>query len=108
MDKYYILKRNNPDMLNDYFLDILPEKRGKVSTQIHGGEQLVLIEKTIMQDNDGGTSEHYTNMWTFNEGCPEWEKHTKGRVMYDYTGVVYPLIHIGKQIMTFEQYINQK
>ena len=56
-----------------------------------------------------GTSEHYTNLWTVGEGCSIlWEKHTKKRLMYDYTGIVHPLIHLNGQVQTFDQYTANK
>jgi len=102
--KYYIMKRNSSELLNDYLMDIQKEKWGKVSKQINPSHQLLLIEKTQVKD-EIGTSEHYTNLWTMNEGCEiQWEQHTKGRLMYDYTGIVHPLIHKDGKVMTMEQY----
>lgn len=101
--KYYILKKNNPQMMDDYFRDIIKNKE-QVRKQIKETDQLLLIEKTQMSDN-----EYYTNMWTMNEGTSIlWEKHTKGRMMYDYTGVVHPLIHRKGKVVTWEQYLSEK
>ena len=109
MKKYYILKRNAPGLFNEYCMDIISEeKRRKAHKDYRTDHALILIEKTIVTD-EIGTSEHYTNIWTFNEGVSSlWTSHTKGRTMYDYTGIVCPLIHIKEDVMTWEQYCKRQ
>ena len=101
--KYYIMKRNSGNLLAEYLMDIDKDKRGVIAKQINPAHQFLLIEKTVVID-EVGTSEHYTNLWTMNEGVPQWEKIVKGRTMWDYTGIVHPLIHKDGKVMTFEQY----
>jgi hypothetical protein len=102
--KYYILKRNNPDLMTAYLCDLPVSKRDVIGNRLIEKEPLLLIEKTIVKD-EIGTSEHYTNMWTIGEGLPIlWECHTKKKMMWDYTGVVHPLIHKDGKVMTFDQY----
>ena len=106
--KYYILKRNGKQLMNDYLADLSKEKREQVEKRLNENENLLLIEKTVLKD-EIGTSEHYTNLWTIGEGCAIlWEKYTKKRLMYDYTGIVHPLIHLNGQVQTFEQYTASK
>lgn len=103
--KYYILKRNSKRLMEDYLADLDTNKRQSVAKRLKETDGLLLIEKTQNKDH----TEHYTNIWTTNEGCPIlWEQHTKGQLMYDYTGIVYPLIHLNGEVQTFEQYTELK
>lgn len=103
--KYYILKRNSKRLMNDYLADLPLIKRMQVEKRLNENESLLLIEKTQTKDN----TEHYTNLWTVSEGCSIlWEQYTKKRLMYDYTGIVHPLIHLNGQVQTFEQYTASK
>lgn len=102
--KYYILKRNSPRFLVEYTMDIVGNKKAAIKKRTSPDHHYILIEKKQHIDDDGIT-EHYTNIWTFNEGNGgECEKITKGRIMWDYTGYVYPLIHKEGKIMTFKDY----
>jgi len=99
--KYYILKRNNQRLYNDYLSEFAKDKREKILKRCNIEYGLLLIEKTCNKDH----SETYTDLWTIQEGCPIlWEKYTKKRLMYDYTGVVHPLIHKNGKVLTWEQY----
>lgn len=109
MKKYYIIKRNSPQLFRDYLGDISQPAREQVLKRrqpVNPG--LLLIEKTIVKDGIG-TSEHYTNLWEVNEGVDEnWQKYVKGRMLYDYTGIISPLIHLKGEVMTFDQYANRQ
>ena len=106
-NKYYILRRNSPDTLDFCMRDCeliartsFENRRNKLSEK----HALILIEKTR---DFKLNSERITNVWTMNEGCPIlWEKYTKKRLMWDYTGVVNPLLHEKGLVVTWEQYKN--
>jgi hypothetical protein len=101
--KYYILKRNNENMLNDYLSEFSVEKRLKF--KINKKAEFILIEKTIIKDIIGGITEKYSNLWTIDYTEEKfWLKYTKGKQMYDYTGVVLPLIHNEGKVYTFNDY----
>lgn len=107
-EKYYIMNRNSPDLLSDYLMEVTASVLKVVHNKVHPGHQLLLIEKTIFQTQEG-SREEVTNLWTMNEGVSIlWQKHVKGRLMYDYTGIVYPLIHLNDEVMTFKQYNQQQ
>ena len=94
--KYYILKNNSPELLNSYLQEFGGSDRAKIELRCKASDSFVLVEKT---------EEVYTNVWTVQDGCPIlWEKYTKKRVMYDYTGIVNPLIHLKGKVYFFEQY----
>lgn len=100
-EKYYIIKRNFNDLSKSYLQEFSGELRLKLEKKINHNLPLVLIEKTCNKDK----SESFTNLWTIHEGCEiNWTKYTKGRLMYDYTGIVYPIIHIKDKKYTWEQY----
>jgi hypothetical protein len=102
MKKYYILKRTSNSLINNYLMELPKERRDKIDRKIDATLPLLLIEKTI---NKG--VETHTNLWTIGEGVESlWTVHTKGRLMYDYTGVVSPLIHNNGTVLTWEQYNN--
>lgn len=109
MKKYYLLKRNHPGLFNEYCMDIISEEiRRKAHKNFRTDHTLILIEKTIVTD-EIGTSEHYTNIWSMYESTGEdIQKQVKGRTMYDYTGIVCPLIHIKDDVMTWDQYCKRK
>ncbi len=102
--KYYILKRANPKLIDDYIYDFTGKQFEKINSRIDRSLPLILIEKSQNKDN----TESYTNLWTLPEGSPIlWEKHTKGRRMWDYTGAHNePLIHLKGEIFTWKQYKN--
>jgi hypothetical protein len=101
MTKYYILKRNNETVLRDYILELSPELRDKKFNDTSYLNDLILIEKTCNKN----VSEFISNVWTMNEGVPSlWQKFTKGRLTYDYTGIVYPLIHENGIVKLFHQH----
>ena len=102
--KYYKIMRNNSHLAAEYLCELRKEDRMKFGKKINPSFPFLLIEKTIIKD-EVGTSEHYTGVWTIQEGVNSlWEKYTKGRVMYDYTGLVYPLIHKDGKVQTWKQY----
>lgn len=105
--KYYILKRLTKDLVDSLISEISDniDKR-KIIKAIDITLPLLLIEKTINIDNN---IETYTNLWTIDEGCTiNWTKHIKNKLMYDYTGVYYPLIHIKGNVYTWDEYKNSK
>jgi len=54
-------------------------------------------------------TETYTNLWTVSEGCKIlWQKYVKNRLMYDYTGIVHPIIHLKGKTYFCDDYINMK
>ena len=104
MKKYYILKRVSKDIINDYLCEFSKTDREKIEKRIDANLPLLLVEKTIKN-----LTESYTNMWTIGEGCESlWTVHTKENLMYDYTGVVYPLIHENGTVLTWTQYTNKQ
>lgn len=93
-NKYYILHRNDAhkkyNTVDAYVCEFDSLKHKAMIKRIDRTKPLVLVEKTCNADN----TETYTNMWTISEGCESnWTQFTKGRIMYDYTGIVKPLIH---------------
>lgn len=104
MKKHYILRRTTSSLTAGYLHEFSGKVREKIEKQIESTKPLLLIEKTTNKDN----IEEYTNMWSVEEGGEIlWKKFTKGRLMYDYTGVVSPLIHLKNRVLTFEQYTNE-
>jgi hypothetical protein len=102
MKKHFIIKRNSPELL-DFSLRELPEGFKLKKNQINKTDPLLLIEITT---NELDHTEKYSNIWTVNEGCSIlWEKYTKGRLMYDYTGIVNPIIHLNGNIYTWKEYL---
>lgn len=100
--KHYILKRNNPRLMNDYLCDLSPHKMAVAEKRVRVHHKLLLIERTVHKDNTEST----TNIWTVDEGCAiNWEQYTKKRQMWDYTGVVHPLIHENGIVQTYEQHM---
>lgn len=96
--KYYKLKRLIPTDLEWDIRDIVGDKeRETASRRCLTTHALCLIERTCMPDS----TERVTNVWTMDEGLDIWKKYTKGRLMYDYTGVVKPLIHKGDKVYFF-------
>ena len=103
-EKYYKMMRNNAHLMADYLCELSKEDRVKFSKKLNAADPLLLVEKTIVND-EIGTSEHYTGIWTIKEGVNSlWEQYTKGRVMWDYTGIVHPLVHKDGKVQTWEQY----
>ena len=99
--KYYKIIRNSKESIDSYLCEFAKVDRDKF--KLDSRLPLLLIEKTCHKDN----TETYTNLWTVHEGCASnWTKYTKGRQMYDYTGIVQPLIHIKDMVYTWEQYSN--
>jgi len=100
-NKYYCLHNNGTKSENEMFLRDLPEpKRKKFDHKM----RYRLIEKT---EKDG--SESITAIFSLNT-LSECYSITKGRDIYDYTGIISPLIHTGGKIYTFSEYceINRK
>lgn len=99
-NKYYILKWLSPNLLNDYLCEFDKEKRVKIEKKLDTKLPLLLIEKT---SNKYG--ETYTNIFTIMEGDEFYiQRHTRGAKVWDYTGAVYPLIHVEGQILTYKKY----
>ena len=99
--KYYIIKRNSQELSESYLQEFSGELRIKLEKRIKHDLPLLLIEKTCNADY----SETYTNLWTVHEGCEiNWTKYTKGRLMYDYTGIINPIIHLKDKHYTWESY----
>jgi hypothetical protein len=100
--KYYILKRYNRRLAEDVIREF--PNMDQLYKQIDSTKPLLLIEKIII-----GEKEFYRNIWSVEDGCEiNWQKYVKGRLMYDYTGVVNPLIHLNGEIMTWKTYSNTK
>jgi hypothetical protein len=98
-NKYYIIRRNSQELINDFLCEFAKVDRDRF--KLDSRLPLLLIEKTCHKDN----TETYTNLWTVFEGCDSnWTKYTKGRVMYDYTGIAKPIIHVKDKKYTWEQY----
>ena len=98
--KYYLLKRNNPQILEAYLCEFEHSLRSKIEKRVKSTDALLLIEKTQNKDN----SESYTNIWTIGEGCfILFEKYTKKRLTFDYTGLI-TVMHLKGNTLTWEQY----
>ena len=100
-NKYYTLHNNGKREHNEMVLRDLPEsKRKKFDHKM----RFMLIEKT---EKDG--SESITDIISLNT-LSEFYDITKVRQIYDYTGIVSPLIHMDGKIYTFSEYceINKK
>jgi hypothetical protein len=102
-NKYYILRRVDKNTIDAFRVELSDEKRKEIDKRIDPTKPLILVEKTCNKDN----TESYTDMWLIDEGVESlWTKYTKGRQMYDYTGIVQPLIHEKGIVLTFKQYSN--
>jgi len=103
--KHYILKNNSNALREDYLCELDKEKRELATKKCNEKDRLLLIEKVTVKSKDGSTSEHYNNVWTIADGadCLIYDK-TKNNLIFDYTGFVYPIIHINKKPMTWAQY----
>jgi len=100
--KYYILKRYNSRLARDIISEFV--RQDLIERQIDAQKPLLLIEKIVIGEN-----EFYRNIWSVEDGCEiNWQKYVKGRLMYDYTGVVNPLIHLSGKVMTWNDYLNDK
>jgi hypothetical protein len=104
--KYYILKRLTENLVNEYLMDIPQDKWKSIEKRIDLKKPLLLIEKTITQNKvTKETTEIYSNIFFISEGCDSnWTDITKGKVMYDYTGVVYPLVHFRGEVKFFKDF----
>jgi hypothetical protein len=99
--KYYILKRTSISLIDSYYRELPIKKQSIFRKQLDYSKPLILVEKAVNSDH----TEVYTNAWLLDESCDEpWYKITKGRVMYDYTGICYPLVHVNGEVRTFKQY----
>lgn len=99
--KYYTLHNNGKREHNEMVLRELPEsKRKKFDHKM----RFMLIEKT---EKDG--CESITDIISLNT-LTECYSITKGRQIYDNTGIVSPLIHMDGKIYTFSEYydLNKK
>lgn len=106
--KYFILKRNNSKMLMDYLMEFDGVLREKLEVKLDAKADYLLIEKNLKNDGEE-TIETFKNLITFNEmDISHIYKITKKNKIWDYTGIVHPLIHVNKQIYTFEQYMDIK
>lgn len=102
MKKYYILKRANKRLVQDYLMEFGGIERDKIEKRLLKNDgSLLLIEKKIK-----GDSEIYSNLWLINEGCDSHLEYIKENIMYDYSGIVHPIIHKGKKVMLFDEYQN--
>lgn len=101
MKKYYILKRNSATLLNDYLCDLPITMRETCTKRTDFKHSLLLIEKSCPKVE----SEFISNVWTIEEGVSSlWQKFTKGRETYDYTGIVAPLIHLNGTVKLFKDH----
>jgi hypothetical protein len=101
MKKYYLLKRNNVTLLNDYICELPKQSRNETLEKTSYNHNLILIEKSCPKHE----SEFVSNVWTMNEGVPSlWQIYTKGRETYDYTGIVHPLIHLNGTVKLFRDH----
>ena len=107
MKKYYLLRRNNATLLNDYLCDLPIKLRETCIKRTDFKHDLILIEKSCPKDFT--ESESVSNIWTVAEGCSIlWQKFTKGRETYDYTGIVSPLIHLNGKVKLFNDHFYSK
>jgi len=101
MKKYYILKRNNSQLMQDYLQDLSEINYKRCVKECNVNHGLLIIEKTCNKNH----SETITNVWTAPEGVPNlWQKYTNGRLTYDYTGIVFPLIHLNGTVKLFRDH----
>jgi hypothetical protein len=101
--KYYILRRLSQETFNAFFYELSSEIAEKIKNRIDMKMQFLLVEKTCNADN----TETYTNLWTIPENTEVLYKITKKRQIWDYTGLIKPLIHQNGTVLTFEQYNNK-
>ena len=105
MEKYYILRRNNATILNDFICELPIKLREACIKRTDFRHGLILIEKSCHDDN----TESYSNVWTMHTGLVSlWQIYTKGRETYDYTGIVQPLIHLNGVVRFFDDHINRE
>lgn len=101
MKKYYLLKRNSAELLTDYISDANPSVRNKALKHTDFRHGLLLIEKSCPKVE----SQFVSNIWTIPEGIASlWQEYTQGRETYDYTGIVYPLIHLNGTVKLFNDH----
>lgn len=100
--KYYILKRLNSKLLNDYLCEFDKAKRETIEKRTSTKHDLLLVEKTSKNN-----AETYTNLWTINEGCDSHLKYIGKNRMYDYTGIVFPLVHENGDIRFFSDLLKK-
>lgn len=106
--KYYVLYRAQSDTFKGMFNRLSDEVGKKILRRLNPKATLILMERTQVTDMQGGETEPYTGMWTFFETpLDNIYKVTKGRQMYDYTGLV-TLIHEKGKVFTFDQYNERK
>ena len=110
VDKYYIV-RKMPEMERDLF-DWLSEIKDwsiKVLPKInHKKHSYLVMEKTCYKENDGSTTELYTNAFSFYGDERDLYKITKKCDVYDYTGVSHVLVHHNQNVYSFDDFSDRK
>ena len=94
--KYYALHNNGKREHNEMVLSGISESKRK---KFNHNMRFMLIEKTCEKNG----SEDITNIISL-DLLQDCYLITKGRQIYDYTGIVSPLIHLDGKIYTFSEY----
>lgn len=97
MKTHFILKPYNKELLTQY-LRLFDEKKRK-SFKLDKDDQFILLE--IHTDNFG--NEKFTKIHTITTSS-ELYTLVKDNVVYDYSGIVYPIMHVKQKIYSFEDY----
>ena len=108
VDKYYIV-RQMPQRERDLY-DWLSEIENwftKVLPKINQKNTYLVMEKTCYKEDDGDTTELYTNAFSFNGDQRDLYKITKKHDVYDYTGVTCPIVHHNQNAYSFDDYTNK-
>lgn len=99
--KYFSLRRFNLQLFNDCKKELLPKQLAKINNRLDVSKPLLLIE---IYTNSKGI-ESYSNLYTVDYDINIISDIIKGRIMYDYSGLSYPIIHLNNNnTYTFKHY----
>ena len=98
--KYFTLKRFNSELFDNIKRDLLPKQLAKINNRLDISKPLLLIE--IYENSKG--NESYSNLYTVGYDINLISDIIKGRIMYDYSGLSYPIIHLKNNTYTFKHY----
>jgi hypothetical protein len=96
-EKYFILHNSTTNNFQDFNRDLDKPKKTDLKAPF------LLIEKICMP-NEGEKINNLYQIFDFDK----LQKIVKNTLVYDYTGIVKPLIHIDGQKYTFQQYLKIK
>ena len=98
--KYFSLKRNTIEIFNDSAKLLDTKQLTKIINRLDKSKPLILLE--IYTNNKG--IESYSNIYTVDYDLIIINDIIKDRLMYDYSGLSYPIIHLKNNTYTFKHY----